>query len=102
MRGCGGERIICSLLSYSCKLSAKTIISTLPLKIKQNHENEVYKIYTTECLRIISENTAKLVGGLCMSMKFSEVLNPKPIDKRTGEEIAADAIKNVGLEVRLN
>lgn len=37
-----------------------------------------------------------------MSMKFSEVLNPKPIDKRTGEEIAADVIKNIGLEVRLN
>lgn len=37
-----------------------------------------------------------------MSMKFSEVLNPKPTDKRTGEEIAADVIKDIGLEVRLN
>ena len=34
-----------------------------------------------------------------MKVKFSEFINPKPIDNRAGEEIAADIIKRAGIEV---
>ena len=87
MRGYGGGRVIRSLLSYPCRLSAKAIISTLPEKIKQEHENEVYKVYIAECARITAENTAKSVGGNYMSAKFVDILHPKPVDTRTAEDI---------------
>ena len=58
-----------------------------------------YRIYVTDCLRIISENTAKMGGGSYITAKFADIINPKQVDKRTGEEIAADIIKQAGIEV---
>ena len=58
-----------------------------------------YRIYVSECLRIIGENTAKVSGGSYMTAKFEEIISPKPADNRTGEEIAADIINMAGIEV---
>ena len=58
-----------------------------------------YRIYVCDCLRMISENTANQVCGAYMTSKFSDIINPKPVDNRTGEEIAADIIKRAGIEV---
>ena len=58
-----------------------------------------YRIYVADCLRIISENTAKMGGGSYITAKFPDIINPKPVDNRTGEEIAADIIKQAGIEV---
>ena len=58
-----------------------------------------YRIYVTDCLRIISENTAKMGGGSYITAKFADIINPKHTDNRTGEEIAADIIKMAGIEV---
>ena len=58
-----------------------------------------YRIYVSDCLRIISENAAKMCGGSYMTAKFADIINPKPVDNRTGEEIAADIIKRAGIEV---
>ena len=58
-----------------------------------------YRIYVADCLRIISENTAKIGGGSYITAKLSDIINPKPADNRTGEEIAADIIERAGIEV---
>ena len=58
-----------------------------------------YRIYVAECLRMISENAASGGGGSYMAVKFEDVINPKHVDNRTGEEIAADIIKRAGIEV---
>ena len=58
-----------------------------------------YRIYIADCLRMVTENTAKAVCGSYISAKFSDIINPKPVDNRTGEEIAADIIKRSGIEV---
>ena len=58
-----------------------------------------YRIYVTDCLRIISENTAKICGGSYITAKFADIIDPKPADNRTGEEIAADIIRRAEIEV---
>ena len=58
-----------------------------------------YRIYVSDCLRIISENTAKLSQGTYKAARFHDIINQKPIVNRTGEEIAADIIKRAGIEV---
>lgn len=58
-----------------------------------------YRIYVADCLRIISENTAKMGGGSYITAKLTDIINPNPVDNRTGEEIAADIIKRAGIEV---
>ena len=68
-----------------------------------HHQRDLaYRIYVTDCLRIISENTAKTRdcwGGSYINAKFTDIINPKPVDNRTGEVIAADIIKRAGIEV---
>ena len=58
-----------------------------------------YRIYVCDCLRIIGENTAKISGGTYITAKLADIINHKPVDNRTGEEIAADIIKMAGIEV---
>ena len=58
-----------------------------------------YRIYVSDCLRIISENAAKMCGEAYMKAKLADIINPDPVDNRTGEEIAADIIKRAGIEV---
>lgn len=62
-------------------------------------ENRAYQTYVTECLRIITENTAKaaalMVGNgdeeiKYITVSFEDMLNPKPRDERTAEEIISD------------
>ena len=38
-------------------------------------------------------------GGSYITAKLADIINPKPVDNRTGEEIAADIIKRAGIEV---
>lgn len=60
---------------------------------KKEQEEKAVKIYYAECLRIITENTAKMGGGSYIEAKLQDVLAPKPVDNRTAEEII-DGIKN--------
>ena len=66
---------------------------------QKEQEDKAVKNYYAECLRIITENTAKMGGGSYITAKFADIINPKPVDNRTGEEIAADIIKRAGIEV---
>ena len=66
---------------------------------QKEQEDKAVKIYYAECLRIISENTAKMGGGSYITVKLADIINPKPVDDRAGEEIAADIIKRAGIEV---
>ena len=66
---------------------------------QKEQEDKAIKIYYAECLRIITENTAKMGGGSSIAAKFADIINPKSVDNRTGEEIAADIIKLAGIEV---
>lgn len=73
----------------------------LPATIKNNREKDLYRTYVSECLRMITENTAKASssGGRYMVSGLDELLNPKPKDKRTGDEIVADIVKGAGLKM---
>lgn len=59
----------------------------------------IYRIYVTNCLRIMTENTAKQVGGNYMAAEYEDLIKPKKKDNRTGNEIAADVIRNAGIKV---
>lgn len=66
---------------------------------QKEQEDKAVKIYYAECLRVITENTAKMGGGSYITAKFADIINPKPVDNRPVEEIAADIIKRAGIEV---
>ena len=68
-------------------------------RFNQHQRDLAYRIYIGDCLRIIGENTANISSGNYIIDKISDIINPKPADNRTGEEIAADIIKRAGIEV---
>ena len=68
-------------------------------RFNQHQRDLAYRIYVTDCLRMATENTAKKSQGSYTAARFYDIINPKPVDNRTGEEIAADIIKRAGIEV---
>ena len=62
---------------------------------KKEQEERAYREYVAECLRITTENTAKIASMIgrgeteCkyISVSFDELLHPKPVEQRTADEI---------------
>ena len=68
-------------------------------RFNQHQRDLAYRIYVTDCLRMVTENTAKLSQGSYTAVKFYDIINPNPKDERSGEEIVAEVINKAGLEV---
>ena len=68
-------------------------------RFNQHQRDLAYRIYVADCLRMATENTAKMSQGSYTAARFYDIINPKPIDNRTGEEIATDIINRAGIEV---
>lgn len=67
---------------------------------RREQEDKAYRIYVTDALRLISENTASSVGGKYITARFADVIAPpKEEDNRTCEEITAEIIERCGLVV---
>lgn len=49
-----------------------------------------YRFYVTDGLKIIAENTAHLVNGTVFNISYRDIINPKPVDTRTSEDIIDD------------
>ena len=59
----------------------------MPYKIKADAENELWRKYTARCLMLITENTAGTVNGKFISVEYENIINPKPEEKRSADEI---------------
>ena len=59
----------------------------------------IYRIYVTNCLRIITENTAKQAGGNYMTAEYTDLIHPKKKEDKTGNEIVAEFIQSSGIKV---
>ena len=68
-------------------------------RFNQHQRDLAYRIYVTDCLRMATENTAKMSQGSYTTERFYDIINPNPVDNRSGNEIAADIIKRAGIEV---
>ena len=60
---------------------------------QKEQEEKAVKIYYAECLRIMTENTAKMGGGSYIQAKLQDILDPKPADNRTADDII-EGIRN--------
>lgn len=76
---------------------------------KKEQEEKLYKNYVAECARIVTENTAKILSAIThaddckyIGPSFEEMMKPKPIDKRTAEEVIeaiSDKLQKIGGEI---
>ena len=54
----------------------------------------------TDALQIAVENTAKFAGGSYIKARYIDIIEPKKVDTRTGDEIVEDIIQRAGLVVK--
>ena len=60
--------------------------------LRKRNEDLIYRIYITDCLRTIAENTAKFAGGSVLKSRYYDLIQPqkKTVPEKTSEEILAD------------
>lgn len=67
---------------------------------KVKKREEAYKTYITDCLRLISESTAKFGGGKYMSARFADLVDwgdrKKKEPEQDPEEIKRKIIEKLG------
>lgn len=67
----------------------------------QYTENLLYRVYITDALQKICENTANFAGGHIMPKRFYDLAYGKPQKEESAEEIITNIVKKAGLEVTL-
>ena len=68
-------------------------------RYNQNQRDMAYRIYVTDTLRIISQNTA-YGGDPYITKRWADIISEDHEEKKVdGNEIAANIIKKAGIEV---
>lgn len=57
---------------------------------QKEQRERMFKAYITDALRLITENTAKQVGGSYLTARYADIIEPKKEEKRTANEIIVD------------
>lgn len=65
----------------------RALLSALPVLLKKQAQEQAYRVYVTDALKTITENTAKYAGGSYMKGRYYDLEAPKPVETRTSQEI---------------
>lgn len=60
-------------------------------------ELKAFRNYVSDLLKAIAER-----HEITVDYRYSEIINPKKKDNRTGDEIALEVIRNAGLRIKGN
>lgn len=60
------------------------------MMIKRQGEGLALRLYVTDCLQTIAENTAKKVGGKYVKMRFADIIKPQKVETRAAEQIISE------------
>ena len=72
------------------RFSVRGYLAALPSMIRQAEDEHVFRAYVTESIRLLSE-------GKRFVKSYEEIISRKPVDTRSGDEIAAEVILRAGL-----
>lgn len=78
------------LFSQNKKMSCRGLILALPMMIKRQDEGLALRLYVTDCLQSITENTAKKIGGKYVKMRYADIIKPQKVETRTAEQIISE------------
>ena len=78
--------MIAALCAAPC-MGARGYVSALPTLISERNKIAIFRVYVTDALRIIGS----------LDRRYADIIDEKPKETRTAEEIAADVIARAGL-----
>lgn len=58
-------------------------------------EKNAWKLYIAETVRCISGSSAKFAGGPYITVKWDDIINPKPVETRTPEQVIDQIMKRL-------
>lgn len=53
----------------------------------EEQKRKAYNVYVTDALKMIAENTAKFAGGGYINVRYIDIIEPRPVETRTPDEI---------------
>lgn len=71
----------------------------LPTSLKRQCDHDIFMNYIANGIQMVSENTARMCGGRYLTASYNDIINPKPVDDRTGDEIVEDIVRKAGLKI---
>ena len=57
---------------------------------KKEQQEKAYKMYVTDALKMITENTAKQAGGSYITTRYADIIAPGKEESRTANEVIVD------------
>lgn len=69
------------------------------MELKKQCEREILRRYITDGIQMITQNTAGGDKRLYLSIGYEDIINPKPEESQSAEDIVADVVKNAGLKL---
>lgn len=84
-------------------LGKQYIIDHCINQIKKESEETALRVYITDALKAVVENTAKIGGGVTMRRRYADIINNVPDDEETNEQAQkrAEGIIN-NMKAKLN
>lgn len=67
-------------------LGKQYIIDHCISQIKKESEQTALRVYITDALKAVVENTAKIGGGVTMRRRYADIINNVPDDEETKED----------------
>ena len=58
-----------------------------------------YRIYITDAVKAIAENTANYAGGKAPTVRYADFLTRRMIEEMNGEQMVADVLERAGIKV---
>lgn len=84
---------------YNGPKSVRIFIRYIIERMKQRAIDSVYRIYVSDVMKMVAANTAKHAGGEFPTKRYVDLIQNNSTTENSGEEIAAEIIKNCGLKV---
>ena len=63
-------------------------------KLEQEKRDDTYRVFVTDALKAVAENTARLVGGTVMTHRYKEISAPVVDDTDTDSKQKSQEIIN--------
>lgn len=76
-------------------------VSAQKIYLESEHKHAQEVGYIADCLRLLTENVAKLVpGGTYYTARLHDVMHPQPVEEEDGDAIVRRIFKKAGLTIR--
>lgn len=81
-------------------MSATALLTAVSVVAKKKVEEEIYRAYVTETLKIISSNTAKINGGSTITKSYQDIISTEKRRQKTTDEVISDLEKSGAITIR--